>query len=115
MVYEGMACLKMYKNYLCTDNIESSSEGTFIYNSAPVSHNALRPLAHTLYVKNVGTHRAYDVNARIVETDQLVNARLDIDGVIIMPKQIVKLILTGTFEGTNKNNKTIIALDYSNV
>lgn len=113
MAYEGMCKIKLYKNKACTDPIESDVDDTFIYNSEPVSNNALKPITFTLYAKNVGTHKAYDVNVRVMQTDYPIVAT--IDKTTIFPNEIVKVVLSGNFEEGTVGNKSLIVLDYNNV
>lgn len=110
---QGMSHLKLYKNEACTDSIESNEEGTFIYNAEPVSNSALKPVTFTLYAKNVGTHKAYDVNPRVFQTDYLIIAAIDKQ--TILPNEIIKITLFGNIEEGTIGNKILIVLDYNNV
>lgn len=113
MAYEGMSHLKLFKNFACTDEIESNVEGTFVYTSEPVSNNAMKPNTVTLFVKNVGTHKAYDLTIKVITTDIPILGTVDKS--IVLSKQVVRLILSGDFEKGIKGNKAVITLEYNNV
>lgn len=113
MSYEGMAHLKLFKNKACTESIESNEEGTFLYNSDPVSNNALRPITFNIYVKNVGTHNAYDVSVRKIQSDYPIIATMT--KTLFLPGEISPIILSGEFDEGTVGNKILISMDYNNV
>ena len=61
-MYQGMAYLELFYNKACTKKIEQDINGNYTLATNVVSSNAYDPYITTFYVKNNGSHAAYDCN-----------------------------------------------------
>ena len=59
-MYEGMSYIQPYYNKACTEPLEESG-GSYIYQGDIISSNVINPYRLVVWLKNEGSHTAYDV------------------------------------------------------
>lgn len=62
MIYEGQAKLKLYEDIACTREIELDIGGKYILSANCITGEPTHDYEKKIYIKNVGTHSAYNVS-----------------------------------------------------
>lgn len=65
-MYEGMSYVQLYRNRAMTRTIPQDASGNYALDIGVISNNAHSPYTFNVYAKNIGTHKAYDVNITIL-------------------------------------------------
>ena len=65
-MYEGMSYIQLYKNRACTELVPQDVNGNYIFDIGVINNNIRNPFIFNLYAKNIGTHKAYEVNVTVV-------------------------------------------------
>ena len=62
MEYVGMAKLKLYEDICCTQEAKFNTYGNYVLDIKAISGQPTHTLTKRIYAKNLGTHKAYNVN-----------------------------------------------------
>ena len=97
MEYIGMAKLKLYEDISCTQEAKTNTYGSYVLNVKAISGQPTHTFTKTMYVKNVGTHKAYNVK---LKGD---NKNISLEKEIIEPKEKCKVTITKEIQKGDKN------------
>lgn len=68
-MYEGMSYVQLYRNKALTQKLPQDLFGHYMLDLGVISNNAHSPYTFNVYMKNIGTHKAYDVDITILTGD----------------------------------------------
>lgn len=111
-MYEGMSYIQLYRNRKCTERIPQDFNGNYLLALGVVSSNVSNPYVLNIFSKNIGTHKAYDVNITIT----LGNATSIFTKCDVLPNQVKTIPLSISI---NKNQTIqeiiIVKLEFDSV
>lgn len=91
-MYTGRPYIKLFEDCSCTKEVAIDMFGNYITTTQIISGISDIDYKRKIYVKNVGTHKAYNVVVTAMFSDNNIVCELNQD--LIKPKQVVELILT---------------------
>ena len=60
-MYDGMAKLKLYVDSSCLNELPRAYNGNYVFSTSVVTGNSDINYNRNIYVKNIGTHTAYNI------------------------------------------------------
>lgn len=114
-MYEGMSYLKLYKNHACTRELEKDSNGNYILDINLVTSNNQNPYQTLIWVKNVGTHKAYRTAITLISSTITTNLE-GLNTTTILPQQALKIKITMNIPVLSVgNHRVVINVDYDSL
>lgn len=114
-MYTGQAKLKLYEDSSCTKEITLSHNGDYILNSKIITGHSNGEYRKNVYVKNVGTHKAYNIYVNIIsDWSNSVTISKNFNVLPSNSKEVFT-ITTPYVKGDKKTIRVSIKLDYDNV
>ena len=108
MEYIGMAKLKLYEDISCTQEAKTNIYGSYALNIKVISGQPTHTFIKTMYIKNVGTHKAYNIS---LKRD---NNNISIEKETLNPNEKCKVTITKKIQKGDKNICIYIAdLEYT--
>lgn len=113
---DGMAYLKIFENQACTRELPKDENGNYILNISFLTANAQEPYQIILWVKNDGSHSAYDSSVTI-ESSTISNSQVDVQLPSVIYSQEIKktLISFPTVQGLTGEHTITLRIYYDNI
>ena len=97
MEYIGMAKLKLYEDICCTQEVKFNIYGNYALDIKAISGQPTHTLKKILYIKNVGSHKAYNIS---LKRD---NDNISIEKETLKPNEKCKVTITKEIQKGDKN------------
>lgn len=112
MNYEGMARLKLYKDSYCVKEEDKNIKGDYVLYVPVVTGNNQLDFHKNIYIKNVGSHTAYNVTC----TTDYAGATIEFEDTTIKSKRTTKCKVKIPLTKGDTSSKTIIVkVSYDNI
>lgn len=111
----NQAYIKIYKDMACTKELGKGLDDSYVINvNVPTGHSSLT-LKHNIYIKNVGTYKAYNI-ALTKTFDSSNKSEIIFSCTALDPGRSARILLTAPYSKGEKSNYTIgIHLEYDNI
>ena len=112
MKYDGMSHLKLYKDRTCSLEEDRDINGNYVLHTTAVTGNEQIDFYKNIYIKNVGSHTAYNITC----TPDYAGAQVILDDETLKPTLFTKCKLIVPLTKGEKSSKTVtVQISYDNI
>ena len=113
-MYDGMAKIKLYADSSCLNELPRAYNGNYVFSTSVVTGNSDINYNRNIYVKNVGTHKAYNITLTQLTGDKVIS--FIIPKTELLPNRTMTCKLSSKFvKGEKFSGSLQIKVDYDNL
>ena len=114
-MYSGQAKLKLYEDTSCTKEIRLSPTGEYILNARIVTGHASGTYNEKIYVKNVGSHSAYNISVtKLTDTSSEATIQNSFSTLPSNAREVIKVSIPYA-KGDRNTIRISMKVDYDNI